>query len=166
LVTPKVLRCLADTRPAASGWVAFSNSSLSYFVGVNADLSKPNTILAGDRNITNDWVGPLSVMRLGPNDTLRWTAELHQFKGNVLFEYRIPQIQGLVATFDYQFSGTRPANDTNSFFAAGYNLFDVGVRYTAKIGPAPVTWRLAVDNVTDHNYWSTVAPSNLTGATN
>jgi prepilin-type processing-associated H-X9-DG protein len=85
LVTPKVLRCLADTRSAASSWVAFSNSSLSYFVGVNADLSKPNTILAGDRNITNDWVGASSVMRLGPNDTLRWTAELHQFKGNVLF---------------------------------------------------------------------------------
>jgi iron complex outermembrane receptor protein len=27
-----------------------------------------------------------------------------------------------------------------------------------------VTWRLAVDNVTDRSYWSTVAPSNLTGA--
>ena len=38
------------------------------------------------------------------------------------------------------------------------------MRYTSKIGPAPVTWRLAVDNITDRNYWSTVAPSNLTGA--
>jgi iron complex outermembrane receptor protein len=27
-----------------------------------------------------------------------------------------------------------------------------------------VTWRLAVDNLTDRNYWSTIAPSNLTGA--
>ncbi len=27
-----------------------------------------------------------------------------------------------------------------------------------------VTWRLAVDNVADKYYWSTVAPSNLTGA--
>jgi len=85
-------------------------------------------------------------------------------KGNVLFEYRIPQIQGLVATFDYQFSGTRPANDTNSFFAAGYNLFDLGTRYSATLLGKGVTWRLSVDNITDKRYWSTIGPSNLTGA--
>ena len=85
-------------------------------------------------------------------------------KGNMLFEYKIPGLAGLVATFDYQFSGTRAANDTNSYFAPGYNLFDVGARYTSNIWGKPVTWRLAVDNVTDRHYWSTIAPSNLTGA--
>jgi iron complex outermembrane receptor protein len=43
-------------------------------------------------------------------------------------------------------------------------LFDVGARYSSTILTRQVTWRLAVDNVTDRNYWSTVAPSNLTGA--
>jgi iron complex outermembrane recepter protein len=85
-------------------------------------------------------------------------------KGNVLFEYRVPGVQGLVATFDYQFSGTRAANDTNSFFAAGYNLFDLGTRYSSKLFDKVFTWRLSVDNITDRRYWSTVAPSNLTGA--
>ncbi|HEY0800510.1 MAG TPA: TonB-dependent siderophore receptor [Steroidobacteraceae bacterium] len=85
-------------------------------------------------------------------------------KGNTLFEYSIPTVPGLVATFDWQFSGPRAANDTNSFFVAGYNLFDVGARYTSTILTKRVTWRLAVDNVTDRHYWSTVAPSNLTGA--
>jgi iron complex outermembrane receptor protein len=85
-------------------------------------------------------------------------------KGNVLFEYRIPAVQGLVATFDYQFSGTRAANDTNSFFAAGYNLFDLGTRYSSTFFGKLFTWRLSVDNITDRRYWSTVAPSNLTGA--
>jgi iron complex outermembrane recepter protein len=85
-------------------------------------------------------------------------------KGNMLFEYKIPGFAGLVATFDYQFSGDRPANDTNSFFAPGYNLFDVGARYTSDIWSKTVTWRLAVDNVTDRHYWSTIGPSNLTGA--
>ena len=85
-------------------------------------------------------------------------------KGNMLFEYRIPGLSGLVATFDYQFSGTRAANDANSFFAPGYNLFDLGARYTSAIWNRPVTWRLAVDNVTDRRYWSTIGPSNLTGA--
>jgi iron complex outermembrane receptor protein len=85
-------------------------------------------------------------------------------KGNTLFEYHFPAIPGLVTSFDWQFSGPRAANDTNSFFVAGYNLFDVGARYTSTVLTKSVTWRLAVDNVADKHYWSTVAPSNLTGA--
>jgi iron complex outermembrane recepter protein len=85
-------------------------------------------------------------------------------KGNTLFEYRFPTIEGLVTSFDWQFSGPRPGNDTNSFFVAGYNLFDVGVRYTSPVLSKSVTWRLAVNNIADRHYWSTVGPSNLTGA--
>jgi iron complex outermembrane receptor protein len=40
----------------------------------------------------------------------------------------------------------------------------VGARYTSNMWSKPVTWRLAVDNVTDRHYWSTIGPSNLTGA--
>ncbi|HEX3397282.1 MAG TPA: TonB-dependent siderophore receptor [Steroidobacteraceae bacterium] len=85
-------------------------------------------------------------------------------KGNTLFEYSIPAVPGLVATFNWQFSGPRAADDTNSFFVAGYNLFDLGARYASTILSKTVTWRLSVDNLTNRNYWSTVAPSNLTGA--
>jgi len=85
-------------------------------------------------------------------------------KGNVLLEYHLPTVPGLVATFDYQFSGPRPGDDANQFEAAGYSLFDVGARYTRKMWGTPVAWRLAVENVTDRHYWSTIGPSNLTGA--
>jgi iron complex outermembrane receptor protein len=85
-------------------------------------------------------------------------------KGNTLWEYSIPAVPGLIATFNWQFTGTRPGNDTNTLFVAGYNLFDIGARYSSTILTKQVTWRLAVDNVTDRSYWSTVAPSNLTGA--
>lgn len=85
-------------------------------------------------------------------------------KGNVLLEYQIPRLPGLVTSLDWQFSGTRPGNDTNSFFVAGYNLFDVGARYTSALFDRKITWRLAVNNILDRNYWSTVGPSNLTGA--
>jgi iron complex outermembrane recepter protein len=85
-------------------------------------------------------------------------------KGNTLWEYSIPAVPGLVATFDWQFSGTRPANDTNSFFVAGYNLFDIGARYSTLVMSRTLTARLSIDNVTNRSYWSTVAPSNLTGA--
>jgi iron complex outermembrane recepter protein len=81
-------------------------------------------------------------------------------KGNLLLEYEVPGVAGLVATFDYQLSTDRAANDTNTLTVAGYNLFDVGLRYVHE----RLTVRLAVDNLTDRFYWSTVAPSNLTGA--
>jgi iron complex outermembrane receptor protein len=87
-----------------------------------------------------------------------------KFKGNTLVEYRIPGMEGLVAVFDWQFSSARPGNDTNSFYAAGYDLFDIGARYASNLMRRNVTWRLAVNNVTDRHYWSTIAPSNLTGA--
>jgi iron complex outermembrane recepter protein len=99
---------------------------------------------------------------LGTNDKIYVGAP--KVKGNTLFEYQIAAVPGLVAIFDYQFSGPRPGNDTNTLMVAGYNLFDVGARYTSAIASLPVTWRLAVDNVTDRHYWSTVGPSNLTGA--
>jgi iron complex outermembrane recepter protein len=85
-------------------------------------------------------------------------------KGNTLFEYHYSTIPGLVTSFDWQFTGPRAGNDANSFVVAGYNLFDIGARYTSAIAAKPVTWRLAVDNVADRHYWSTVGPSNLTGA--
>jgi iron complex outermembrane receptor protein len=85
-------------------------------------------------------------------------------KGNVLVEYRLPTVPGLTATVDYQFTGPRAGNDTNSFTVAGYNLFDLGARYVSMIRSTPVTWRLAVDNIADRRYWSTVGPSDLTGA--
>jgi iron complex outermembrane receptor protein len=85
-------------------------------------------------------------------------------KGNALFEYQVPAVPGLVASLNYQFSGRRAANDTNSQFAPGYNLFDIGARYTSTIMEKSVALRLAVNNVTDRHYWSTIAPSNLTGA--
>src|ERR1041384_6452381 len=85
LVTPKLLVCPADTRPPATNFAGLRNEFLSYFVGIKAEYAQPDSILAGDRNLTNDYVRPTSLVRLDPNHTLRWTRELHEFKGNVLF---------------------------------------------------------------------------------
>jgi iron complex outermembrane receptor protein len=98
----------------------------------------------------------------GTNDKIYVGAP--KIKGNTLLEYQLPAVPGLIAIFNYQFTGPRPGNDTNSLVVAGYNLFDVGARYTSAIASLPVTWRLSVDNIADRHYWSTVAPSNLTGA--
>ena len=85
-------------------------------------------------------------------------------RGNLLLEYDIPGIHGLVASFDYYFAGTRPGNDSNSFTVAGYNVFDLGVRYSSTLWRTTAVWRLGVDNLADRHYYSTISPSNLTGA--
>ncbi len=86
------------------------------------------------------------------------------YKGNVLFEYRMPGVEGLFANFDWQFSGKRPGNDIDSFSVDGYQLFDIGARYASKAWGKLVTWRVVVNNLADTHYWSTIAPSNITGA--
>jgi prepilin-type N-terminal cleavage/methylation domain-containing protein/prepilin-type processing-associated H-X9-DG protein len=86
LNSPKVLACPADmARVAAENFSDFNNRNLSYFVGANADYSKPNSILAGDRNVTNASAGSRTLMRLDANTVINWTGELHVYKGNVLF---------------------------------------------------------------------------------
>jgi prepilin-type N-terminal cleavage/methylation domain-containing protein/prepilin-type processing-associated H-X9-DG protein len=86
LVNPKVLACPADlARAAAATFGSLSNQNVSYFAGLKADYGKPNSLLAGDRNLTNDYSAPSTLVRFGPNFALRWTDELHRFKGNLLF---------------------------------------------------------------------------------
>jgi prepilin-type N-terminal cleavage/methylation domain-containing protein/prepilin-type processing-associated H-X9-DG protein len=85
LVTPMVLTCPADTRKAAASFISFDNKNLSYFVGLSADYSRPYSILAGDRNLTNDYENVPALLRPKVNRGWRWTGELHQFKGNLLF---------------------------------------------------------------------------------
>ena len=85
LLTPRIVVCPADIRLPAAAFSVLKNENLSYFVGVNADFSRPGSILAGDRNLTNDWLAPSTNLQLGPNHSLRWTHELHHFKGNLLF---------------------------------------------------------------------------------
>lgn len=86
LTTPRLLVCPADDRQPAFGFSTMNNQNLSYFVALNADYPYPTSILAGDRNLTNDWAGtPAAVVRVGGNFALRWTFELHRFTGNLLF---------------------------------------------------------------------------------
>jgi len=81
----KVLACPADTRLPAANFAELRNENLSYFVGVKANYDKPNSILAGDRNLTNDLRSDPTLLFDGPEGPLHWTRELHRSKGNLLF---------------------------------------------------------------------------------
>ncbi len=83
LVTPKILICPADGRRAAENFTVLQNEHVSYFVALNAEYGKTTSVLAGDRNIM---AGSASANgQLAANQPLRWTDELHQRKGNLLY---------------------------------------------------------------------------------
>lgn len=86
LATPKILVCSADgqNRQKATDWQSFTNNShLSYFVGLDADETKPQTILSGDRNLTATIKPIRGVLNLTAKDQLEWTKDIHKQAGNI-----------------------------------------------------------------------------------
>jgi prepilin-type N-terminal cleavage/methylation domain-containing protein len=86
LTTPNLVVCPSDRdRVVASNFVDFDNLNVSYFVGANADYSLPNSMLAGDRNITNGVFGSQTIVRLANGAGVYWTGDMHRFRGNILY---------------------------------------------------------------------------------
>ncbi|MBX3731473.1 MAG: type II secretion system protein [Verrucomicrobiae bacterium] len=112
LSTPKIVACPSDSDTRiAPNWLALvfsnqfkGNSSVSYFLGLTANEENPQTILSGDRNITNNigstppvfdgGTGPSTkgvrviLKGIGPqalvNTTLGYSGKIHQNAGNLL----------------------------------------------------------------------------------
>jgi len=86
LGTPKVIACPADAnRIAATNFTTDLNSSkVSYFVGLDADETSPQMLLAGDRNLTTNGVPVRShLLTLRTNSRAGWTSKIHQGHGDV-----------------------------------------------------------------------------------
>ncbi len=96
LRTPALLICPEDeerqppkhyfTDPKPLVWAQITNNSrLSYFLGLNAREDIPDTILAGDRNLTIGGVPvPSGRLLLRTNDVLGFTEKVHDSAGNIL----------------------------------------------------------------------------------
>ena len=84
LGSAKVLVCWSDReRTARPDFTSLANSNVSYFVGLGADELKPNLLLAGDRQLTNDLPRVGGIMTVTTNQTVRWANSIHQGAGNV-----------------------------------------------------------------------------------
>jgi prepilin-type N-terminal cleavage/methylation domain-containing protein/prepilin-type processing-associated H-X9-DG protein len=82
LVVPKILICPTDTRLAATNFISLRNRNVSYFVNVDAEYLRPESIMLGDRNLLT---GAGRSIYPAAGQTLRWSASQHQFKGNLLY---------------------------------------------------------------------------------
>ena len=88
LSTPKVIVCPQDSRsPAATNWWStdLDNGKVSYFVGLAAEESFPQMILAGDRNITTGYLSRNGTLWITTNRPVGWTAQIHTNAGNICF---------------------------------------------------------------------------------
>ena len=85
LTTPKVLVCPSDrSRTRSSRWEGFtSNRHLSYFIGLDADETRPQTILSGDRSISTNGQFLTGLVRLKTNSPVQWADGIHGAGGNV-----------------------------------------------------------------------------------
>jgi hypothetical protein len=84
LSTPKILVCPADVRqPANDFGPTFGNTNISYFVGVDADESKPQMLLSGDRNIDGGTKLANGILEITTNQLVSWSSRMHDGFGNV-----------------------------------------------------------------------------------
>lgn len=81
---PLILICPQDSRQVASDFGGgFSNSNVSYFVGLLANDDNPEAFLAGDRNIIGGRTLPNGTTEISTSDAIRWGTDLHNGSGNI-----------------------------------------------------------------------------------
>ncbi len=97
LSTPKIIVCPSDgNKTEATNWTThmnvLKNKATSYFVGLDADETRPQSVVSGDRNITNDLplhsdINKSEIIKMGTNHTAvkgaGYTKDLHQSQGDV-----------------------------------------------------------------------------------
>jgi type II secretory pathway pseudopilin PulG len=94
LNNPKVVLCPSDERPTGSipsdfinlppaNTAAFNNSTVSFFVGADADESRPRMLLSGDRNLMMNRAEVVTGMVVfGTNTPIGWSTKMHNQKGD------------------------------------------------------------------------------------
>jgi hypothetical protein len=87
LNTPKILICPQDTSRSAlqfrqgqpqTVFHFLSNTNLSYFVGVNAQMNEPKGLLAGDRSISTNGTLISGLLQIPTADDLKWAPAIHR----------------------------------------------------------------------------------------
>lgn len=87
LSSPKVLACPSSGQTKETAWNAVKVGNISYFVGLDADEGKPQTIISGDRNVdksgTSTGVVEWNNGTLPTVNNCKWTVAVHNRAGNI-----------------------------------------------------------------------------------
>jgi type II secretory pathway pseudopilin PulG len=84
LNTTIVIACPSDARrQPARDWASLANTNVSYSVNLDANETRPQIPLAGDRNLVGGTRQTNGFLLLWTNDPVSWTKEMHGNCGNV-----------------------------------------------------------------------------------
>lgn len=86
LSSPKILICAQERSriPAPSFDRTFNNRNLSYFIGLDADETQPQSLLFGDRTISTNAQLLSGLLTLSNSSPVSWAKGLHAEGGNVV----------------------------------------------------------------------------------
>ncbi|WP_151636191.1 TonB-dependent siderophore receptor [Noviherbaspirillum aerium] len=87
------------------------------------------------------------------------TTNVPRFKSIVHLDYAVPQLTGLALNGSWQYAGSKAFSPDNSVTVPGYHLFNIGARYSTRVGGMATTLRASIDNVADKFYWRDVTQS-------
>lgn len=85
-------------------------------------------------------------------------------KTDVSIDYHPGFATGYALTGTAHFESERAATNTSNSFAPSYATYDVGARYSTRLFAHAATLRAQVINLTDKNYYSSVADGNIVGS--
>ena len=69
-------------------------------------------------------------------------------------EWDVPGLTGFTLNGGLRYSGKQYANQANTQQLPSWTTIDLGARYVTTFGDTPVTWRAALQNATDRDYWA------------
>src|SRR4051794_35497636 len=83
LSTPIIIACPADMRATADDWRKVTTNTISYFVGLSARESLPQTFMAGDRNLVLNGKELIGRVELPSAAPVAWDQNVHRFQGQI-----------------------------------------------------------------------------------
>lgn len=83
LSTPRIIACPADARASVDDWQKLTTNSISYFVGLSARESLPQSFMAGDRNLSLNARELTGRVELKSGVPVAWNENIHRFEGAV-----------------------------------------------------------------------------------
>jgi iron complex outermembrane receptor protein len=76
-----------------------------------------------------------------------------RFRATFSADMLVPHVPGLALLPGWGYTGRKAATRDDLVNVGGYNLFNLGLRYTPQGNMSRVTFRLYADNITDKRYW-------------
>jgi prepilin-type N-terminal cleavage/methylation domain-containing protein len=135
--SPKILACTSDSEKSKAqvflddgvappaGVTAFRDANLSYYVAMDADETRPNKILSGDRNVESTTAGTAARHAHGNLRTFATEATVIDPNTGVRFDGQIHLKQGNIGLSDGSVAQVATESMRRSYRSAG-NDADVG----------------------------------------